>query len=115
MLVGVWWDSKKAQPFLTGLLLSLVIISPAFNWRGGCYLEFRNDWRSAPIEVIVHASTNCVPTCVVVHAVEADAEVVAPAAVAAGNVGVEVFNLRRPVRHEHPLCAAASCPAGLRS
>jgi len=65
--------------------------------------------------VVVHASANRVPTRVVVHAVEADAEVVAPAAVAAGNVGVEVFNLRRPVRHEHPLCAAASCPAGLRS
>ena len=65
--------------------------------------------------MVVHASANRVPTRVVVYAVEADAKVVAPAAVAAGNVGVEVFNLRRPVRHEHPLCAAASCPAGLRS
>jgi len=65
--------------------------------------------------VIVHASANRVPTRVVVHAVEADAEVVAPAAVAAGNVAVEVFSFSRPVRHEHPFYAAASCPAGLRS
>ena len=65
--------------------------------------------------MIVHAGANGVPTRVVVHAVEADAEVVAPAAVATGNVGVKVFNLSRPVRHEHPFCAAASCPAGLRS
>ena len=33
--------------------------------------------------MVVNASANRVPTCVVVHAVQADAEVVAPAAVAA--------------------------------
>ena len=64
--------------------------------------------------MIVHAGANRVPTRVVVHAVQADAEVVAPAAVAARHVRVQVFGLRRPVRHEHPLSAAASGPARLR-
>ena len=64
--------------------------------------------------MVVNASANRVPTCVVVHAVQADAEVVAPAAVAARYVCVEVFSLSRPVWHEHPLNAAACCPARLR-
>ena len=70
--------------------------------------------------MIVHAGANRVPTRVVVHAVQANARIaganVPPVVVgtATRNIGVEVFDLRRPVRHEHPLSATASRPAGLR-
>jgi len=79
------------------------------------FLERGDDWSSSPVEVIVDASANRVPTRVVVHIVQACSNVPAVGvAVAAADVGVEILYFRRPVWHEHPLYAAASCPAGLR-
>src|SRR5208283_1967875 len=62
-----------------------------------------------PVEVIVHASP---------HDVDLRVEVIAPVpAEAAGRsataeIGIEIFELRRPPGREHPLNAAAGGPAG---
>ena len=72
---------------------------------------------SAPVEVIVHARADRMEARAVVDVVEAPTRVERPepavVAVAAADLRIEILGLDRPVRHEHPLGAAAGGPARL--
>ena len=71
--------------------------------------------RWSQIEVVVNAGAHSVPTTMIVDVVETNACVPAIFVhIAARKVSVEIFSLRRPVGHEHPLCATAGCPTCLR-